>query len=376
MSSWEKVKLGDTATFINGYPFKPEEWSQSGKKIIRIQNLTKSTSTDANRFQGKIPEKYLVKKGDLLISWSATIGVFEWHEDDAWLNQHIFKVVFDKRKIDKTYFKFLIGAKLNELERQVHGATMKHITKGKFDNIEVPLPPLDIQELIANTLEKADALRQKDQELLQKYDELANAIFYDMFGDPVRNEKGWEIHKFGQVGTLDRGVSKHRPRNAPELLGGKYPLIQTGDVANSKGYITTFKQTYSELGFKQSKLWPKGTLCITIAANIAKTGILEFDACFPDSVVGFTPSPHVSINYVRYWLKSIQKILEETAPESAQKNINLEILRNLTIPVAPRAIQDSFENSLKNIKGQISLVERQAALSDNIFLSLLTDSFN
>jgi type I restriction enzyme, S subunit len=90
-----------------------------------------------------------------------------------------------------------------------------------------------------------------------------------MFGDPVRNEKGWEVCNLNELGSLDRGVSKARPRNSPELLGGIYPLIQTGDVTNSGIYITAYKQTYSELGLKQSKLWPKGTMLITIAANIA-----------------------------------------------------------------------------------------------------------
>src|SRR5690606_38147340 len=100
----------------------------------------------------------------------------------------------------------------------------------------------------------------------------------------------WEHVPLCELGNLDRGVSKHRPRNEPALLGGPYPLVQTGDVANSEGYIQNHLSTYTELGLKQSKLWPAGTLCITIAANIANTGILTYDACFPDSVVGFVPN--------------------------------------------------------------------------------------
>ena len=121
-------------------------------------------------------------------------------------------------------------------------------------------------------------------------EDFLRSAFLEMFGDPVTNPKGWPLIKFSEIGELDRGKSQHRPRNAPELLGGPYPLIQTGDVANSGGYIRSYKSTYSEIGLKQSRMWPKGTLCITIAANIAKTGILTFDACFPDSVVGFSPN--------------------------------------------------------------------------------------
>ena len=134
-----------------------------------------------------------------------------------------------------------------------------------------------------------------------------------MFGDPVTNPKGWEIRKFEDIGSLDRGVSKHRPRNAPELLDGPHPLIQTGDISNSDGYIRSYKSTYSEIGLKQSKIWPAGTLCITIAANIAKTGILTFDSCFPDSVVGFSPNTQATTEYVQFWLGFLQKILEDSA---------------------------------------------------------------
>ena len=104
-----------------------------------------------------------------------------------------------------------------------------------------------------------------------------------MFGDPIENQMGWYCEELGTLGTLDRGRSRHRPRNAPELYGGPYPFVQTGDIANSDGMVTKYSQTYSEIGLNQSKIWLSGTLCITIAANIGMTGILAFDSCFPDS---------------------------------------------------------------------------------------------
>lgn len=371
--SWEKVRLGDIATFINGYPFKPSEWSESGLEIIRIQNLTKSGS-ETNFFNGSIADKYRVVNGDILISWSATLDIFVWEGREAILNQHIFKVVFDKIEIDKNYFIYAIKNILGDMRKQVHGATMQHITKGKFDNLQIPLPPLATQKRIAEILDAADALRRKDQELLKKYDELAQAIFIDMFGDPVKNEKGWEVKKLGELGTLDRGVSKHRPRNAPELLGGVFPFIQTGDVANSGGLIKKFKNTYSDIGLKQSKLWSKGTLCITIAANIAKAGILDFDACFPDSIVGFIPKSCVSNSvFIYYWFGFLQKTLEDIAPESAQKNINLEILRGLEVICPPIDFQDKFVDKISLINAAID--SNSFNNSDLLFNSLLQKAF-
>jgi len=112
---WEIVNLGDVATFINGYPFKPTEWATEGLEIIRIQNLTKGSS-ETNYFKGAVPEKYKIVKGDILISWSATLDIFVWNGNDAWLNQHIIKVVFDKIEIDRQFFIYLIKHILDDIK--------------------------------------------------------------------------------------------------------------------------------------------------------------------------------------------------------------------------------------------------------------------
>ena len=168
-----------------------------------------------------------------------------------------------------------------------------------------------------------------------------------MFGDPVSNSYGLPEATLSDLGEFGRGVSKHRPRNDIKLLGGKYPLIQTGDVANAGLYITSYGNTYSELGLRQSKMWDKGTLCITIAANIAKTAILEFDACFPDSVVGFIANERTNNIFIHYWFSFFQEILESQAPESAQKNINLKILSELKVIVPEKRKQDEFASFVK-----------------------------
>ena len=163
-----------------------------------------------------------------------------------------------------------------------------------------------------------------------------------MFGDPSINPNNYQIKKLSEIGELNRGVSKARPRNTPDLLGGPYPLVQTGEVSAAELYIEHYENTYSEKGLEQSKMWPKGTLCITIAANIAQTAILGFDACFPDSVVGFISGENVTQIYIHYWFSFFQKILEVQAPQVAQKNINLKILSNLEVMVPPMSTQEEF----------------------------------
>jgi type I restriction enzyme S subunit len=156
---------------------------------------------------------------------------------------------------------------------------------------------------------------------------------------PFTLPTGWTWARFPELGVFGRGKSRHRPRNAPILFqDGKYPMVQTGDVARANGEITTFTSLYSEAGLAQSRLWPKGTLCITIAANIADSGILAFDACFPDSVVGFVPNDEFhDARYFEYFLRTAKRHIEDFAPATAQKNINLEILGAVLIPLPPKA---------------------------------------
>lgn len=240
---------------------------------------------------------------------------------------------------------------------------------------EIPLPPLDEQRRIAAILDQAEALRRKRREALTTQDRLAEAYFHALFGDPMTNPMGWPVRPLGELGELERGVSKHRPRNDPALLGGPYPLIQTGDVANADGIIESYNSTYTEKGLKQSRIWPKGTLCITIAANIGKTATLGFDACFPDSVVGFAPSDRVNIHYIQFLFMSLQEKLEREAPESAQKNINLAILRGLLVPVPPIAIQNRFSAVVERQRATRNASKSHLAQLDALFASLQHRAF-
>ena len=207
---------------------------------------------------------------------------------------------------------------------------------------KIQYPTLKQQEKVVGILDKIEKVIAARNKQLNALDELIQARFVEMFGDPVCNSHDLPEATLPELGEFGRGVSKHRPRNDSNLLGGRYPLIQTGDVATSELYITSYTNTYSELGLKQSKMWKKGTLCITIAATIAKTAILAFDACFPDSVVGFIANEKTNNVFVHYWFTFFQSILEAQAPESAQKNINLKILSELKIIVPKKELQDEF----------------------------------
>ena len=197
--------------------------------------------------------------------------------------------------------------------------------------------------------------------------------FIEMFGDPSTNSLNLPVRKLSQLGSVDRGVSKARPRNTPDLLGGPYPLIQTGEIANAEHYIVDYEQTYSEKGLAQSKMWPKGTLCITIAANIAETAILGIEACFPDSVVGFISNGTVDIMYMHYWFMFLQKTLERQAPQTAQKNINLEILRNLDVVVPSLDHQLAFTRIVEQADKSGFELRKSIENIDSVIKSLINN---
>jgi type I restriction enzyme S subunit len=175
---------------------------------------------------------------------------------------------------------------------------------------------------------------------------------------PYSLPKGWEWVRFPELGIFRRGKSKHRPRNDVILYSsGKYPMVQTGDVARSNGIIKTHTALYNDVGLKQSHMWPKGTMCITIAANIADSGILDYNACFPDSIVGFVPSTYIgSSKYYEYFIRTAKRHLNDFAPSTAQKNINLGILEQILIPQPPLSEQRRI----------VAQVDRLLALCDEL----------
>ena len=174
------IKLGDVATYINGYAFKPEDRGEEGLPIIRIQDLT-GNAYDLGFYNGEYPEKIEINDGDVLISWSASLGVYVWNRGKALLNQHIFKVMFDKAEIDKNYFVYAVRQKLDEMGRKTHGATMKHIVKKDFDATQIPYPSLEEQSEIATNLDKVSNVIENRKQELQLLDNLIKARFVDLF---------------------------------------------------------------------------------------------------------------------------------------------------------------------------------------------------
>jgi type I restriction enzyme, S subunit len=250
-------------------------------------------------------------------------------------------------------------------------------------SIEIPIAPIEDQRRIVGILDEAFDGIATAKANAEKNLQNARGLFESRLqGAFAQRGEGWVEKRLVEVSKeFGRGKSKHRPRNDPKLYGGKYPFVQTGDVRNSVHLITSYSQTYNEAGLAQSKLWPAGTLCITIAANIAETGILDFDACFPDSVIGVVPNEGVtSGKFLEYLLQSFKAQLQAQGKGSAQDNINLGTFENQLFPFPNVRAQKVLVSTLDALSEETqrleSIYRQKLAALDELKKSLLHQAFS
>jgi type I restriction enzyme S subunit len=256
-----QVELGDVAEFINGAAFKPEDWGENGQRIIRIQNLNDPTKP-FNRTNRQVPEKYHVHTGTLLVSWSASLGVFEWNEPDtALLNQHIFKVLPDTRIVRQDYLRLMLSKALIDMEKHAHGSTMLHVNRGEFLGTKIPLPPLEEQKRIAAILDQADDIRRKRQHAIERLNQLGQAVFHEMFGDPATLPRS---HSFAEVAAIQQSlVDPKLPQYRGELhLGPEHIVSGSGNVewhrvrTAEQDNVISGKNRFNEHDILYSKIRP------------------------------------------------------------------------------------------------------------------------
>ena len=341
------ARLGDIATYINGYAFKPSDWSESGVPIIRIQDLT-GNSYQENRYRGEYAKKYEVLPGDVLISWSASLGIYIWTGEKAVLNQHIFKVVFDKCEVDKSFFVHQVQNILEKAESSTHGATMKHLTKPVFDSLPFYLPPLGEQRRIANLLDKVSDLIAKRRAQLDKLDLLVKARFVEMFGG-INDSKLYPyvpIDSFATVvsgGTPDRGNNKY-------WQGGTIPWVKTTELQNNEICNAEEKITQSGLDNSSAKVIPANSILIAMygqGKTRGMTGYLMEECATNQACACILPSKSVNQRFLWQYMILSYDTLRNMAKGGNQPNLNLGIIKQFPVIRPPLDIQDAFSNFMK-----------------------------
>lgn len=337
------ARLGDVATYINGYAFKPSDWSDTGVPIIRIQDLT-GNSYQANRYSGQYAKKYEVLPGDVLISWSASLGVYVWTGEKAVLNQHIFKVVFDKCEIDKSFFVHQVRNILEKAASSAHGATMKHLTKPIFDALPFYLPPLEEQRRIAKVLGKVSDLIAKRQAQLDKLDLLVKARFMEMFGDPILNQKGFSHYTVGDIITFQGGSQPDKKYFEYTPTDENIRLIQIRDYKSDK-FITYIPKAMAK------------RFCFADDIMIGRYGppifqILQgIEGAFNVALMKAIPKKG-NKEFIRQFLKQdcLLEYLEGLSKRTAgQDGIQMDKLKEYPFPFPPIELQENFEFFVKKI---------------------------
>ncbi len=381
---WKYKKIGEVCIVERGASPRPIDKyitdNESGINWIKIGDTSDSmyiTETAQKIIVEGMKKSRYVKPGDFLLSNSMSFGrpyilKIDGCIHDGWLVLRDENALFDKRFL---YYYLSSKTTYKKLKSMAVGGVVNNLNSEMVRNVIVPVPDKEEQSEIADLFDKIKKILDDRKQELEQLDTLVKSRFVELFGNPISNSYGLPEATLPELGEFGRGVSKHRPRNDPRLLDGEYPLIQTGDIANTDLYITLYNSTYSELGLQQSKMWNKGTLCITIAANIAKTAILRFDACFPDSVVGFNANERTNNIFIHYWFSFFQSILESQAPESAQKNINLKILSELKVIVPKKEKQDEFVEFINQLDKSKSKIQKSLEETQRLFDSLMQKYF-
>lgn len=398
-STWQTKTLDEACAFSNGL-WKGEKEPFVKVGVIRNTNFTKDGTLDDSDIayldvEAKKLEKRRLQYGDIILEKSGggpkqpvgrvvlfdkQDGIFSFSNFTAALR------VREKQELDFRFLhKFLFWKYVSGVTEgmQSNSTGIRNLDGDAYKAISIAFPPLPEQQRIVGILDEAFDGIATAKANAEKNLQNARALFESHL-QSVFTEcgEGWKQKTLAEISaTFGRGKSRHRPRNEPSLYGGKYPFIQTGDIRNSEHFITEYSQTYSEAGLAQSKLWPKGTICITIAANIAETGILGFDACFPDSVIGVVPDPkEAEVGFVEYLLQSFKARIQALGKGSAQANINMATFEHERFPFPPvaeqRRIVEKFDALSEETQRLESLYQRKLTALDELKKSLLHQAFS
>jgi type I restriction enzyme S subunit len=370
-------------------------------------------------------DTYCIQDGDLFLCEGGEPGrsaVWRRGQTSVKFQKAIHRVRFEEGMTPEFFAAELrYAAAVGSLDELLIGTTIKHLTRQVLAARNFPVPPSKEQRRIVSKLDALDASAKRARADLDRIPTLVarakQAILEQAFrgeltsgwrqrnldsapisprsGDEIRKKYSesasnfsqpfscpskWRWLRLPELGDLDRGKSRHRPRNDPRLFGDKYPFIQTGEIRSADRFILSASNFYGDFGIAQSRLWPEGTVCITIAANIAETAILSIAAAFPDSVVGFIADSDRAVpDYIEFFLRTMRADLELFAPSTAQKNINLETLANVVVPTPPLAEQAEIVRRIEAAFAKIDRIAAEAAaaraLLDRLDQAILAKAF-
>ena len=373
-SKWPIKRLSEVAEIEMGQSPKGSSYNTSGEGVPLINGpvefgKTPFSRTKKTKFTTE-PTK-ICKVGDLILCVrGSTTGRMNIAGYESCIGRGVASIRSEKYQ---DWINFFIHTNRETIYRLGSGATFPNVSGSMLAKLEIPIPPETEQKRLVAIVD--EAFEGIDRAIANTKKNLTNAReLFESYLNAIFARKGdaWAEKTLQEISIkFSRGKSKHRPRGDKKLYGGKYPLIQTGDISNSKHRITSYSQTYNDFGLAQSELWTKGTVCIAIVgANVAETAILDFDACFPDSVIGIIVNSELAnSDYVEYLLQSFKAELKEKGKGTARDNINLGTFANQRFPFPDLKTQKVIACQLDELSFETERLEaiyqqKLAALSE------------
>ncbi|MGQ1356940.1 restriction endonuclease subunit S [Acinetobacter baumannii] len=375
--SFPKIRLDQVCRITMGQAPSGDSYNFDGNGLALIAG--------AGDFGKETPEpkKYTTaagkksETGEIILCIRATIGDLNWSDKEYCLGRGVAGLFGHKDKLDQKYLWHWLKNVAPLLKSKGKGATFLQVTKEDICSLEIALPPLAEQRRIASILDKADDLRQKRQQAIEKLDQLLQATFIDMFGDPVSNPKGWDKEKMDALMTIVRGGS---PRPIENFLGGTYPWIKIGDATKGDDlFITKTKEAITEEGLHKTRLLPEGSVIFAnCGVSLGFARILKIQGCIHDGWLAFQDISEDKIHklFLLKALNSITQYFRDTAPDGTQPNLNTAIMKNFELIIPPMDLQLKFIAIVESIVKQKKILETSNIQFFNLFESLQNQAFS
>ena len=369
MNNYPTYKLGDVADYINGRAFKPKEWKEKGLPIVRIQNLN-DENAEYHYSDVTHVDKYLLHNGDLLFAWAASLGTYIWNSGDAWLNQHIFKVI-PKENVSKKYLYYALTSIIKELYAKSHGSGMVHVTKDKFVNTEIPLPPLSTQHQIVSRIESLFAELDKAVQHLRTAQQQIKTYRQAVLNHWLNNDEGkWEMVKLGEVAEkiFDGPFGTHL--KSDDYVSSGIRVVRLENIKS--GYFDDSKQSFvtpeKYETIKRHTVYPTDLIMSTFISE-------EVKVCQMPEYIGFAVNkadcigirlkPDVSADYIKYYLslRSVYHELEIQVHGATRPRVNTTQIKNIEVSLPPLSEQQRIVEEIETRLSQAEAAEARIAES-------------
>lgn len=366
---WIKTTLGAVAEYVNGFPFKPEQLSETGTPVIRIKQLL-DPAEPVDRTTIDVPDRCVLREGDIVFSWSGTLAVRIWTRGEAFLNQHLFRVL-PSPEIDKSLLPLVIEHAIKDLIEKSHGTTMKHITKQTLLPHEIFLPPFEEQRRIVDLVASVDAFIAALEQQAETARTARNAVLSELLS---AGGDDWTETTLGHVADVIGGGTPSTTK--PDYWGGEIVWLTPTEVVPLDGQlILDSNRRITKEGLRNSgaQLLPVGSVILTSRASVGFVGISGVELCTNQGFQSLVPRGSVLARFLMYWIQSNRVEFESRAAGSTFKEISRSNVKSIKIHLPSLKVQQQIVEVVSSVDEMIQSTEQAAANAKTLRSGLLSD---